>query len=200
MANGQGNVENLIQGTGYMYWAPVGTTEPSDGDLHDPPPSPWQGLGFTQEGVTLSIEHEWEELEVDQVMDVPGHRLTKRIPKIETSLAEATLENFKIAQNGGTLDDSNESPGASESGYKTFEPTSGLVNVPEYGMLIFDGIAPGGLVRRVLLRRTLQIGDLEVAYTKDGQAVFATEFVAHHVSASVRPYKIIDQIAAPTGV
>lgn len=195
-----GSTENLIQGVGFLYVAPAGTEEPADSAIADEPASPWRALGFTQEGVSLTVAQEYAELEVDQLVDIPGRRLTKREVTVASSLAEATLENLASALNELEAQVTSEAAGAGSPGTSAFEPrTTGLQGEPTYAMLLFDGFAPSGFPRRVIVRRALQTGDVEAAYTKDGQTVYPVSFAGHYVSASVAPYKVVDQTAEATG-
>lgn len=195
------SVDNLIQGVGYLYIAAFGATEPDDGAVHDVPASgTWTNLGYTMDGVNLNINQEYSELSVDQLADVPDRRITKRSLVIATNLAEATLANLQYALNSdGTLTTGASTAASGTSGSDTFEPGEGLTSTaPTYKALIFDGVAPSGLTRRVIVRRALQMGEIGAAYQKDGQTVFPVEFAAHYVSSSIRPYKVVDQTAAPT--
>ena len=187
-----GTVDNLIQGTGYLYWAPLGTSEPADTAITSEPSGDWVNLGFTKEGVELQTTQEFSELEVDQLVFTAERRLMKVEYKIVTNLAEATLDNFKRALNGGTVTDVDADTGT--PGYSKFEPLTDPTDV-DYGMLIFDGLAPSGFPRRVIVRKALQVGDVNAKYAKDGQLVFPVEFAAHYVSSSVKPFKIVDQTA-----
>lgn len=195
-------VENLLQGTGVLYLADFGATEPSNTDIHEAPSdSVWTNIGLTQDGVTLSVSHEWSELEADQIVDVPDRRLIKREVSIATNMAEAHLEGLQKALAGATIDDTDESAGASASGVHVLEPeliNSG-VGPPHYRAVLFDGFAPGGFIRRVILRRAVNTSDIESAYKKDEQTLIPVEFHGHYVSAEVAPWRIIDQVAVPTG-
>lgn len=195
------SVENLIQGVGYLYIAEFGATEPADGDIHDAPAVAWTNLGYTMDGVTLTISTEYSELSTDQLADIPARRITQRTMVLSTNLAEPTLENLQYALNkAGTFSAAASTAAASTSGTDTWEPDEGLTTThPTYAALLFDGVAPGGFVRRVIVRKGLQTGEIEAAYTKDGQTVFPVEFSAHYVSNSIKPYKVIDQTAVPTG-
>lgn len=194
-----GTTENLIQGVGFLYLAPIGTDEPADADIASAPAEPWRDLGFTQEGVTLTVTQEYSELEVDQLVDIPGRRLTKREVVVATSLAEATQENLAAALNELEDQITTDDAGAGTPGTSAFEPrATGLQGEPNYAMIVFDGFAPSGHPRRVLLRRALQVAEVEAGYMKDGQTVYPVEFAGHYVSASVAPYKVTDQTADAT--
>ena len=146
-------VSNLIMGPGTLYKGDEGATEPADSDVTSPlnetsVSGEWIDLGGTNGGVTLELDQEYTELEVDQIVDIVERRLTKREFKVNTSLAEPTLENFVIANNGGTV--------TTGSGFKTFDPKQDTsATQPTYVALIFDGIAPSSLRRRVVTIRRL---------------------------------------------
>lgn len=180
---------NLVQGPATLYSAAFGATEPADSAVNAAPPaSTWTDVGGTQDGVKLSIDQNYVELEVDQVVDRVGSRLTKRDFTVETSMAEATLANLSLALNGGTS--------ASAAGYASFEPSfASAATQPTYKALLFDGWAPGtaAYTRRVIVRKALSTDAVEMAYTKDKQTVYGVKFSGHYVSASISPIHIVDQ-------
>ncbi|WP_433242516.1 hypothetical protein [Actinomadura nitritigenes] len=186
-------VTNLIQGPADLYRAPFGTAEPTEADIELEVPdttvgAQWDDLGGTQDGVTLTLEQEYAELEVDQIVDVPESRLTKRTFTVKTNFAEGTLENFKVAANGGTI--------TSAAGHKKYTPAMDNSAVsPNYSALIFDGIAPAGLRRRVVSRKVLNTAAVEQPAQKDGQTLFPVELKGHYVSKTIPPFDYIDEIA-----
>ncbi|HEY9353684.1 MAG TPA: hypothetical protein VIP28_10550 [Nocardioides sp.] len=179
---------NLIQGPATLYKGDFGATEPADTDVNTTPAaSSWTDLGGTQDGVKLTIDQTYSELEVDQITLRVGSRLTKQDFMIETSLAEATLENLSIVLNGGTA--------ASGSGYKSFEPNvTSSATQPNYFALILDGYAPEQLRRRVIGRRMLNTDSTELAYTKDKQTLIPAKFAGHYVSSVIVPFHIVDEV------
>lgn len=183
--------DNLIQGPATLYRGNYGAVEPADTSAAlnaAPAASAWADAGGTTDGVKLSIENTYGELEVDQVVERVGSRLTKRQTMVETNMAEVTLSNLAYALNGGTT--------ASGSGYQTYEPNAAdSATQPSYSAVIFDGWAPASFRRRVIVRKVLSVDSIEIAYTKDKQTVLAIKLAAHYVSAAVRPYKIIDGTA-----
>jgi hypothetical protein len=178
---------NLIQGPGTLYKGAYGATEPLDTAVNAvPAASSWTDLGGTQDGVKLSVDQTYSELEVDQITLRVGSRLTKADFTIETSLAEATLENLSISLNGGTS--------ASGAGYKSYEPNvSSSATQPNYFALILDGYAPSQFTRRIIGRRMLNIDSTELAYTKDKQTLIPVKFAGHYVSSVIAPFHITDQ-------
>lgn len=183
------SVDNLVMGVGSLYVADFGATEPAPTELNTAPlDTDWRDVGYTQDGVTFTFVQEYEELTVDQIVDIPGSRLTRRTATIGTNLAEPTLENLNLALNGaGTITE-----GATAGDPDEWELNSDQGNVPNYRAIMFDGFGPNGNRRRVIVRRALQTGDVEAAYAKDGQTVFSVEFTAHYVDGAVSPLYIVD--------
>jgi hypothetical protein len=180
---------SLIQGPATIYSGAVGATEPTDTAVNTTPQaSAWTDLGGTQDGVKLSVDQTYSELEVDQISLRVGSRLTKQEFTIETSLAEATLENLALTLNGGTT--------ASGAGWKSFDPNvTSSATQPNYFAVIMDGYAPNQFRRRIIGRRMLNTDSAELAYTKDKQTLIPAKFAGHYVSASINPFHIIDQTA-----
>lgn len=180
---------NIVQGPATMYTGAFGAIEPLDTAVNSvPASSAWTDVGGTNDGVKMSIDQTYVELEVDQIVDRVGSRLTKRDFTISTTLAEPTLTNLSLVLNGGTA--------ASGSGYSSFEPSfASSATQPTYKALLFDGWAPGNgeFTRRAIVRKVLSVKATELAYTKDKMTVFAAEFAGHYVSASIAPLHVVDE-------
>ena len=177
---------NLIMGPADLYIGTFGATEPLDTAINTTPAaSSWTDLGGTQDGVKLTVDQTYTPLEVDQVVDEVGGRLTKRLFTIETNLAEATLENLKYLLNDGTA--------ASGAGYKSFEPVyASSATQPTYRAVILDGYAPGQFRRRYIIRKCLSNDKVESTYKKDGQTLFTVKWQGFYVSSVIAPFKLID--------
>lgn len=181
-------VSNLVLGPANLYVADFGaveTTLVTLASLGTAPTGLWRDLGATTDGVTLTIEQEYTELEADQVIDTAGSRLIKRGFTVETNLAELTLENLKSSLNGGTI--------TSGTGVATYTPAIlASTAEPTYLALIIDGVAPSGKPRRVIVRKCLSTDGVEFAYNKEDQSVYTVSFSAHFVSPTVAPFIIVD--------
>jgi hypothetical protein len=178
---------NLILGPGTLYTGAFGAVEPLDAAVNAAPAaSAWTDVGGTMGGVTLTVNQSFTELEVDQIVDVPGRRLTKRDLQIKTSMAEPTLANFSLALNGGTA-----ASGANWSSYEPSNVTS--ATQPTYIAALVDGYAPGGFRRRVIVRKVLSIDNVAEDMKKDGQSVYTVIFAAHYVSSAIAPFHVVDQ-------
>lgn len=188
-------VTNLVQGPAALYIGSFGATEPANGAVNSTPQaSAWTDLGGTTDGAELSIDQEYKELEVDQVVDIPGRRLVKRDMSVKTNLAEPTLANLTYALNDGTVAAS----GTGFAGY--YEPAfTDSATQPTYRALIVHGWAAGdggngqSKRRMVILRKVLSSDNVEFAYKKEDQTVFSVKWSVHYVSGSIAPFKILDQ-------
>lgn len=182
-------VTNLTAGPGDLYTGAFGAAEVYGLAWSAPSSAVWTDAGGTNDGVKLVIKQTYMVLEVDQLVDEPGRRLTKREIGLETDLAEPTLVNVQLALNGGTV--------TASAGSTSFDPVTGDTSATQvtYKSLLFDGWAPGvtSVRRRFVARKTLSVeGIKESSYKKDGQTFIPVVFAGHYVSASTGPFKIHD--------
>ncbi|HET9384508.1 MAG TPA: hypothetical protein VFO67_05125 [Gemmatimonadales bacterium] len=184
------DITNLIMGPATLYHGAYAAPEPSDNQVNSTPAaSAWTDVGGTTDGSTLTINQEYTELMVDQIVDVPGRRLTKRDIQLATNLAEPTLDNLVIVLNGGTVT----TTGGSHEIYEPDQDSS--ATQPDYIALIIDGFGPDSLRRRIYGRRALSIESVGVAYKKDEQTVFPVTWGMHYVSSTTTPFKVVDALA-----
>ena len=180
---------NFLAGPGALWIAAYGATEPADSNISSTfSASGWTDVGGTQDGVTMTWENEFFELECDQIVDIPESRQVKRAMKIKTNMAETTLANLKTALNGGTI--------TASASYSTFDPDDvGASQSPTYWALCFVGKSPGGFNRRVFARKSLSTDSVEMAYKKGAQTLIPVTFTVHYVSSAIKPFRIVDQTA-----
>lgn len=181
---------NLVQGPATIYLADFGAVEPADTAVDETPDAAvWTDVGATQDGVKLSIDQKYSAIDVDQLVEVVESRLTSRDVMVETKLAEATLTNLRTLMNGGTT--------GSGAGYESLSfDDSTSATQPNYSAMIIDGWAPGGLRRRVILRKVLQIDAVALESKKDGNTVYTLKMRSHYVSSATKSVKIVDQEAS----
>lgn len=93
-AFGAESYRDTLEGTA---WNPA-TTDPSNA-------SAWKPVGFTQEGLEISYEPDYGDVEVDQLLDSAVVFKQSMRVSLNTTLAEATLYNLMLAwgQNASTL-------------------------------------------------------------------------------------------------
>lgn len=191
-----GNPANLLMGPATVYLGTFdGTTsrEPADTAVNSTPAaSAWIDVGLTDGGVTLSVDPKFTDFSADQIVDVPGTRLTSRTITVATTMAEATLANLAAALNTVV--------GATGSGFASFEPNYGqFASQVPYAAVLLDGWAPdpadpnANLRRRVILRKTVQTSKVDLAYAKDKQVGLPVTWQAYYVSDSIAPFHIVDQ-------
>lgn len=185
-------VTNLILGPGTMYTGAFGATEPGDANINTTPPSSsWTDVGGTLNGLTLSIDQQYTELMVDQLVDSIGRRLTKREFSVTTQMAEPTIQNLSIALNGSTQTSGTT---ASSGTYTSIEPLYATsATQPTYIAMLIDGYAPSSLRRRAIFRRMLSTAKVDTSMDKAKQTVFTVTFNGHYVSSVIAPIHVTDQ-------
>lgn len=182
--------DNLVQGPATLYsgsYSLTGVGEPTDATVNATPAvSSWTDIGGTMDGLKITVDQSFSELEVDQLVDVVGSRIQKRVFTLETSCAEPTLANLAMA--------TNTTAGASGAGYTgTWDPTTDTsATQPAYFAILADGWAPNYKRRRVIGRKVLVTEKVEMAYLKDKQTVIPTTFKCHYVSAARTPIHVVD--------
>lgn len=187
-------VTNLALGPAVFYMGAFGAVEPLDTAVNlVPPSSAWTDLGGTMGGLTVSIDQQYTELQVDQLVDSVGRRLTKREFLFTTQLAELTQTNLSNALNGSTT-----SSGAIGGGgtYNTIEPLFATsATQPTYVALIVDGYGINSFRRRTIMRKALSTAKVDQVSAKDKQTVYTTTWNGHYVSSSIAPIHVVDQVA-----
>jgi hypothetical protein len=184
-------VSNFVMGPGTLYVGAFGAAEPADTDVNTTPQaSAWTDVGATLGGSKFTVALTYTDLDADQVVDIPGSRLTKREAMIATQFAEPTLQNLiRALNNNGTTP-------TTGTGFASYEPPNDTsATQPTPVAVLLDGLAPGGFRRRLILRRALNKVNIESTFSKDGQNVIPVEFHALYVSNSIKPFKFIDATA-----
>lgn len=182
-------VTNLLAGPSNLYIGVFGAAEPATAIATITTPTPWYDCGGTSGGLKLKVTEDYFELDVDQITAIPESRLQKWSASLMTNLAEITLENMARIEN--------ELAAAVVTVSMDKKLNLGLKvpgAPPNYVALLMDGKSPSGKNRRVIIRRALQVGDVEQANAKDGQTLLPAEWRAHYVSASISPICILDDV------
>lgn len=155
----------------------------------------WTDVGGTADGtsVLLEVEHSLTNINVEQLIDPIGARVSKRVIQVTAVLAEATLNNLNLAMNQLLTI----SPG---SGYTVADPISTITSVqPTYMAILIDGFAPTtgtdetSCRRRMVVRKALSSSKADLEYEKTKMNLFHTTWTGFWVSSSVSPFEITDQ-------
>lgn len=100
-------IDALALGPGYLYWAPLGTTIPTNtvtGSVFtDTWPVAWLLFGATDDGSEFSFKPSTDDVEVAEYYDPPAIVSTGREISIAFDLAQVHMTNLKRALNGGTI-------------------------------------------------------------------------------------------------
>lgn len=149
------NSRAIRVGPGWLYIAPLESTEPTD--LISPWANAWTRLGYTEEGHTFSAEINVEAIEVAESLDTIRYETTGREMMVSFSMAEITARNMQIAMNGGTITLS----GAGANQVAIFEP-------PELGqeVRVMLGWEANDAKERFVWRQCLSSGGVEMARQK----------------------------------
>lgn len=115
-------VPNILQGTGSLYWAPLGSDLPTAtaaaGVFTDTWPVAWLGLGATREGSKFGYQTSMEAIQVAEFMDPIAFATTGRSGSMEFDLANFSLTNIKRALNGGGI----VTTGSGDASINTYTP------------------------------------------------------------------------------
>jgi hypothetical protein len=154
-------VPNLLSDPGWLFWAPVASTLPSNtvaGSVFtDAWPVAWLPLGATVEGSTLSYEIETEAISVAEFFDPIKYATTGRTGSFSMALANFSMTNLKRALNGGTITTSGS--GATSMNSYAF-PTGGQEVRAMIGWESSDSTV------RVVVLQALSSGTIELAFQK----------------------------------
>jgi hypothetical protein len=132
----------ILQGPCDVYVGAFGATEPVAGTFTEPSSAIWTPVGATSGGVKLASAMTYKSIDVDQVPDEVGVRLTGRSSTVETQLAESTLANMKFLMNGGTITVG----GASSIGTVTIVAATGVMTVSvTHGLAVNDPVFLGAI-------------------------------------------------------
>lgn len=96
-----GTPANVRVGPGWLYIAPLGSTEPTD--LAAAWAGAWVALGYTDEGPEFALEQTFENVMVAEELDPVAVFQTERSMRVNVAAAELTARNLQIALNGGEI-------------------------------------------------------------------------------------------------
>lgn len=172
------SVANIAFGPGRLYWAPLGTTEPTG--LVDAWPSGWVPLGYTVDGHQQSYSLTVASAEVAELLDPVKRTTTGRNITVAFTLAEVTAAHLKVVLNGGTI-----VPEAGGSPtFSTYEPPD--VGSEVRSMLGWDADDDQ---ERIIWRQVLQIGDAATPRRKGTDyARFGAEFGLEAPATGAKPF------------
>lgn len=150
----------VVLGTGTLYVAPLATAFPAD-------PSAtvavaWEDIGYSDEGWTLNIARDFEDIEVAEEFDPIKIVPTGRTISLTGTAVQVSVENLKIALAGGTI-----TTVAGPPGYKKYVPASADA-APEEKALLLRCDAPTGTTKKrdYHMARVISVGAVEIPHSK----------------------------------
>jgi hypothetical protein len=156
------NVKATRFGPGLIYWAPLGTAEPTTPTATLD--AAWVKVGFTENGSQLVINHTVTDLVPGEVIDPVHVVLTARTAMFEFAFAEMTAANLQRILNGGTI-------GASGP-YTTYTPPSSTpVQTRAMLLWIADDTA-----EMFLMRQVVQVGNVTRQNRKGALSLYTAQF------------------------
>lgn len=100
-------VPNLATDPGVLFWAPLGTAEPTSTVVNsvfsDTWPVAWIALGATDSGSNFKWKSKYDRIEVAEFLDPLKYVSSGREGSIAFALASINAANFKRALNGGSI-------------------------------------------------------------------------------------------------
>jgi hypothetical protein len=178
----RGNAAALGLGPGYLYAAPLGTTEPTD--LTTPwatVSASWVALGYTEDGSELSYNPSTSPVDVAEELDHIQVVTTGRDASVQFAMSQITASNLKLAFNGGVL--------TTGTGIVTFEP-------PDLGTEVRTmlGFEAEDHTERWVYRQAFQTGTITLARRKGANnATIATQFSLEKPATGLRLFKAVLQ-------
>jgi hypothetical protein len=180
----RGTPANLALGPGYLYLAPLGTTEPVDlATAFSAVSAAWVLLGYTDAGSTFNYHLNTSQVLVAEELDPVSNAPDSRDMSVDFAMAEITATNLKRAFNGGTI--------TSGTGVVYFEP-------PDLGtevrvMLAFEA---EDHTERWIYRQCFNNGQVAMPRQKGAaKAVIPVTFLLEKPATGLRPFRAI--MAAP---
>lgn len=146
-----GTPSNVTLGPGRLYFAPLGTAEPTSASAALP--SAWKAIGYTEDGTEISTNITSTAIEVAEELDPIDFVQTMRTTQLSLQMVESTVSRLALAMGAGA---------AVADGAVAFEPPdpSAIVSV----MLVWDSnedpTTPTGATgnRRWIFRRCTPSG------------------------------------------
>lgn len=174
-----GNPNNIALGAGRLYVAPVGTSEPSSSSAALP--SAWRSVGYTEDGTTVTIELNNEEIEVAEEFDPVKYVMNKRTVMLAVQMAEATRRNLALAL-GGSANADNDA--------QSYEPPNPGDEVAFMVVWDSEDDATNGDNVRWLFRSCKSAGSIETQRNKAPNKALLPIELNVEKPASLAPFKV----------
>lgn len=174
-----GTPGNVDLGPGRLYYAPLGTAEPTN--CSTALPSAWTALGYTDQGTEFTFEITSEAVEVAEEVDPTSFEQTARRTRFNVAMAEMTKKRLALALGNGAEDTDDST---------AFEPPDpdDITGV----MFVWDKLdSPDATNRRWLFRNCTPSGTINTARRKAPQkALITVTFDCAKTVGGDAPFKV----------
>jgi len=174
----RGNPKNTEFGPGTLYWAPLGTAEPTS--LTGAMPSGWTQVGYTNAGSEVRTNPTNVDLDVEEENESLHVATTKVVREVVFSMAETTLTSLALAENA----DPSVAIDTTNPGFDAFEPP----NVGEEITFMLSWTSEDGRRRR-WWRECKETGSLSEAHKKGTLNGYNATFRAMKPQTGLKSYK-----------
>lgn len=148
---------NVDIGPGWLWVAPIGTSEPAD--CSTALPSAWRQVGYTETGNAFNSNITSSDIEVAEELEPIDVREIKRLTDVQFEMAEVTRANLAFALNSGAN-------AANTSA--SFEPPA--LGASLYTMIVWETNAtPDATNVRWLFRKCKQTSPIQIQHRKAPQ-------------------------------
>ena len=166
-------------GPGRLYYAPLGTTEPTN--CSTALPSAWIAIGYTENGTEFSTNITAEDIEVAEELEPIDNVQTKRMQTVTIEMAETTKKRLLVALGAGASYSDDSTP-------FEFPDPSAIVGV----MLVWDSLdTTDATNRRWLFRSAKPSGTITTVRRKaPAKSTISATFNCVKPSTSTNAVKI----------
>lgn len=175
--------KNIITGMAQLYLAPYDALTPAELPEDDEPlgfdwADPWEPIGATLEGVTVTFAREATDIRIEEQTTAVDQKTTSAGFTISVSLAEDTLNTMRYAYGGGVIE--TVAAGAGTPGIQRLRISEEV----EHFAIGLEGQAPArtGIAtpwRRIFIPDVTSVAEVETAYRRaEQQRVYPATFTS----------------------
>lgn len=175
--------KNIITGMASLFLAPYDATTPAtlppdEEPLGFPWEAPWEPIGATLEGVTVTFAREATDIRIEEQTTPVDQKTTSAGFTVSLSLSEDALDKMRYAYGGGTIE--TVAPTASTPGVQRLRISEEV----EHFALGLETQAPArtGIAtpwRRILIPDVTSVAEVETAYRRaEQQRVYPATFTS----------------------
>lgn len=152
---------NYLVGVAQVYLAPFGTAGPALTVAYGGTwPAGWLATGYTETGLTVNMNRKVNSLYVEELSEPIATVVDTNDPTLDVTFAEDTLQSMAWAYGGGTITQT--AAATPDPAYATLVLAENL----EQLAMGFEGSAPDGNFRRVIIPQVVSAGKAKTQYQR----------------------------------